>query len=125
MLFRSIAQEVERLEKELLTYQNEIKRVDKMLSNEGFIAKAPASKIDEEKAKKAKYEELLKKNAKIRAQRAKEAAAKAKVEAEAKAKAEEEKPKKKGKKPQNREFLVVEPIAEETAEVVEEAKDEE
>ena len=56
-----IAQEIERLEKELLTYQNEIKRVDKMLSNEGFIAKAPASKIDEEKAKKAKYEELLKK----------------------------------------------------------------
>ena len=32
-----------------------------MLSNEGFIAKAPQSKIDEEKAKKEKYEELLKK----------------------------------------------------------------
>lgn len=70
-------------------------------------------------------EELLKKNAKIKAQRAREAAAKAQAEAEAKAKAEEEKPKKKGKKPQNREFLVVEPIAEETAEVVEEVKDEE
>ena len=56
-----IAQEIERLEKELLTYQNEIKRVEKMLSNEGFIAKAPASKIEEEKAKKVKYEELLKK----------------------------------------------------------------
>ena len=56
-----IAQEIERLEKELLTYQNEIKRVEKMLSNEGFIAKAPASKIEEEKAKKIKYEELLKK----------------------------------------------------------------
>ena len=56
-----ISQEIERLEKELLTYQNEIKRVDKMLANEGFIAKAPASKIEEEKAKKVKYEELLKK----------------------------------------------------------------
>ena len=49
----------ERLEKELLTYKNEIKRVEKMLSNEGFVAKAPASKIEEEKAKKVKYEELL------------------------------------------------------------------
>ena len=56
-----IAQEVERLEKEKLTYENEIKRVEKMLSNEGFIAKAPQAKIDEEKAKKVKYEELLKK----------------------------------------------------------------
>ncbi len=56
-----IKQEIERLEKELLTYQNEINRVDKMLSNEGFISKAPAKKIDEEKAKKAKYEDLLNK----------------------------------------------------------------
>ncbi len=54
-----IDKEIERLEKELLTYQNEIKRVEKMLSNEGFVAKAPASKIEEEKAKKVKYEELL------------------------------------------------------------------
>ena len=56
-----IAQEIERLEKEKLTYENEIKRVEKMLSNEGFIAKAPEAKITEEKAKKEKYEELLKK----------------------------------------------------------------
>ena len=54
-----ISAEIERLEKEKLTYENEIKRVEKMLSNEGFIAKAPESKIEEEKAKKAKYEELL------------------------------------------------------------------
>ena len=32
-----------------------------MLSNEGFVAKAPAAKIEEEKNKKAKYEELLNK----------------------------------------------------------------
>ena len=30
-----------------------------MLSNEGFISKAPVAKIEEEKNKKAKYEELL------------------------------------------------------------------
>ena len=56
-----IEEEIKRLEKEKLTYENEIKRVEKMLSNEGFVAKAPASKIEEEKNKKAKYEELLKK----------------------------------------------------------------
>ena len=54
-----IAAEIERLEKEKLTYTNEIARVEKMLSNEGFIAKAPAQKIEEEKAKKEKYLELL------------------------------------------------------------------
>ncbi len=54
-----IAAEIERLEKEKLTYTNEIARTDKMLSNEGFIAKAPAQKIEEEKAKREKYIELL------------------------------------------------------------------
>ncbi|MBQ9267448.1 MAG: valine--tRNA ligase [Clostridia bacterium] len=54
-----IAAEMERLEKEKLTYENEIKRVEKMLANEGFISKAPQAKIDEEKAKKEKYTELL------------------------------------------------------------------
>ena len=56
-----IEEEIKRLEKEKLTYENEIKRVEKMLSNEGFVAKAPAAKIEEEKNKKSKYEELLKK----------------------------------------------------------------
>lgn len=54
-----IKAEIERLEKERLTYQNEINRVEKMLSNEGFVAKAPAFKIEEERNKKAEYEELL------------------------------------------------------------------
>ena len=54
-----ISAEIERLEKERLTYQNEINRVVKMLSNEGFVAKAPAEKIEAERAKKVKYEELL------------------------------------------------------------------
>ncbi len=56
-----ISAEIERLEKEELTYKNEIARVEKMLSNEGFVAKAPKEKIEEENAKKIKYEELLKK----------------------------------------------------------------
>ena len=56
-----IEKEIERLEKEALTYRNEINRVERMLSNEGFIAKAPASKIEEEKAKKEKYADLLQK----------------------------------------------------------------
>jgi len=56
-----IEKEIERLEKEALTYRNEINRVERMLSNEGFIAKAPAQKIEEEKAKKEKYLELLNK----------------------------------------------------------------
>lgn len=31
-----------------------------MLSNQGFVAKAPKEKIQEEKDKKTKYEEMLK-----------------------------------------------------------------
>ena len=54
-----IEKEIERLEKEKLSYQNEINRVEKMLSNEGFMSKAPAQKVEEEKAKKEKYIELL------------------------------------------------------------------
>ena len=36
-------------------------RCEKMLSNPGFINKAPQAKIDEEKAKLAKYKEILEK----------------------------------------------------------------
>jgi valyl-tRNA synthetase len=39
---------------------SEIKRVDSRLSNEGFVSKAPQKLIDEEKAKKVKFEEMLK-----------------------------------------------------------------
>jgi valyl-tRNA synthetase len=44
-------------EKERL--ENEIERGEKMLSNPGFINKAPESKVQEEKQKLAKYKELL------------------------------------------------------------------
>jgi valyl-tRNA synthetase len=50
-----IAQEITRLEKELQTLHGEVDRIDKKLGNEGFVAKAPAKVIDEEKAKLADY----------------------------------------------------------------------
>ena len=51
--------EIERLEKEKDKYLDEINRVDNKLSNEGFISKAPAKLVDEEKAKKEKYSDML------------------------------------------------------------------
>ncbi|MFW5648263.1 MAG: valine--tRNA ligase [Candidatus Alkaliphilus sp. MAG34] len=51
--------EVERLEKEKSKLESEIKRVVGKLSNEGFVNKAPARLVDEEKQKKIKYEEML------------------------------------------------------------------
>ena len=56
-----IEKEIERLEKEALTYTNEINRAKRMLDNPGFTSKAPQDKIDAEKAKITKYEELLEK----------------------------------------------------------------
>ncbi|CAM3501738.1 valine--tRNA ligase [Marinicrinis lubricantis] len=52
-----IEQEISRLEKELQNLNKEVERVDKKLSNEGFIAKAPAQVIEEEKAKQRDYTE--------------------------------------------------------------------
>ena len=52
--------EKQRLEEEIKKLIAEVERASKMLSNQGFISKAPQTKIDEEKAKLAKYEELLK-----------------------------------------------------------------
>ncbi len=48
-------QEIERLQKEAARLEGELKRVEGMLSNEKFISKAPATKIQEEKDKQAKY----------------------------------------------------------------------
>ena len=44
-----------RLNAELLKNDSEIERIEKKLSNEGFVAKAPAAVIDGEKAKLEKY----------------------------------------------------------------------
>ncbi|MFY0543460.1 valine--tRNA ligase [Brevibacillus sp. H7] len=50
-----IEQELKRLEKELATLHAEVERVEKKLNNPGFVAKAPAKVIEEEKAKMADY----------------------------------------------------------------------
>ncbi|NOU96014.1 valine--tRNA ligase [Paenibacillus sp. LMG 31456] len=50
-----ISQELNRLEKELQALHGEVDRIEKKLSNEGFVAKAPAKVIDEEKAKLVDY----------------------------------------------------------------------
>jgi len=54
-----IDKEIERLEKEKLTLEKELTRVNVMLSNPKFTGKAPQSKIDEEKEKLAKYSMLM------------------------------------------------------------------
>lgn len=51
---------IQKLEEEIITLEKEIERSAKMLSNPGFKAKAPASKIAEEEAKAKHYEERLK-----------------------------------------------------------------
>ena len=52
-------EERKRLEEEKKKLEAEVARCEKMLSNPGFINKAPQAKIDEEKAKLAKYKEML------------------------------------------------------------------
>ena len=52
--------EIERLSKEKAKLESEIKRVNGKLSNEGFVAKAPEALINAEKAKKEKFEEMMK-----------------------------------------------------------------
>lgn len=50
-----IEQEIIRLEKEVQTLNSEVERVEKKLGNQGFVAKAPAKVIEEERAKQADY----------------------------------------------------------------------
>lgn len=52
-----IDQEIKRLEKELQKLDAEVERVEKKLANQGFVAKAPAQVIEEEKAKQKDYSE--------------------------------------------------------------------
>ena len=51
----------EKLEKELAFYKAEIERGERMLSNQGFVAKAPAALIENEKNKLAKNKEMYNK----------------------------------------------------------------
>ena len=55
-----IDKEIKRLKKEEEKLNNEISRVDKMLSNEKFVSKAPVAKIEEEKEKLVKYTQMMK-----------------------------------------------------------------
>ena len=54
-----IEEEKKRLEGEKKRLESEVQRGEKMLSNPGFINKAPEDKINEEKEKLANYKELL------------------------------------------------------------------
>ncbi|MHC0037459.1 valine--tRNA ligase [Pseudoneobacillus sp. C159] len=51
----NIDEEIARLEKELGKLNSEVERVQKKLSNEGFVAKAPEKVITEERAKEQDY----------------------------------------------------------------------
>ncbi|MBN2984857.1 valine--tRNA ligase [Cohnella algarum] len=50
-----IAQEIARLEKELDHLNKEVERVEKKLANEGYLAKAPAHVVEQERAKGEDY----------------------------------------------------------------------
>ncbi len=52
--------EKERIMSEIRKLEMEVERSTKILSNAGFLAKAPKEKVEEEKAKLEKYQELLK-----------------------------------------------------------------
>ena len=54
-----LREERKRLLQEKAKLQSEVERCEKMLSNPGFINKAPKTKIEEEKSKLAKYKEML------------------------------------------------------------------
>lgn len=54
-----LEEERKRLQEEKTKLEAEVARGQKMLSNPGFVNKAPEAKINEEKAKLAKYEEML------------------------------------------------------------------
>jgi valyl-tRNA synthetase len=56
-----IDKEKDRLENERKRLTGELKRSHAMLSNEKFLSKAPASKVQEEKDKLLKYEDMMKK----------------------------------------------------------------
>ena len=56
----NVEEEIKRLENEKAKLQAEVTRGEKMLSNPGFVAKAPQAKIEEEKAKLENYKNMLK-----------------------------------------------------------------
>ena len=57
----NLEEERKRLEAEKERLESEVARCEKMLSNPGFVNKAPQAKIDQEKEKLEKYKEMLEK----------------------------------------------------------------
>ena len=55
----NIEEERAKLEQEITKLQAEVERGTKMLSNPGFVNKAPAEKVEEEKEKLQKYKDML------------------------------------------------------------------
>ena len=55
----NLEEEKARREKEKQRLESEVARCEKILSNTGFVNKAPAAKIEEEKEKLRKYKEML------------------------------------------------------------------
>ena len=55
-----IKEEIERLEKEKQKILIEKEKTDKMIGNPGFIQKAPPAKVEEEKQKQEKFNEMIK-----------------------------------------------------------------
>lgn len=53
-----IEKEIERLEKEKANLEKELERVKNKLGNQGFVSKAPAKVVEEERAKQVKYQEM-------------------------------------------------------------------
>ena len=56
-----VKEEIERLSQEKAKMESEIARCEKMLSNPGFVNKAPKAKVEEEQQKLANYKEMLNK----------------------------------------------------------------
>ena len=54
-----VEKEKARLEKEKTRLEKELKRSHGMLSNEKFTSQAPAAKVQEERDKLAKYEQMM------------------------------------------------------------------
>ena len=55
----NIEEEKARLQEEIKRLESEVSRCEKMLSNPGFVNKAPEAKVNEEKNKLEKYKEML------------------------------------------------------------------
>ena len=56
-----VEEEKKRQEEEIKRLQAEVDRCNKILSNEGFLKKAPQAKINEEREKLKKYQDMLNK----------------------------------------------------------------